>query len=482
MINVKVYKGNEVYDIKGNKGEILVEVLKRNGINVPMLCGGRGRCKKCAVTNLHGEKIISCQYILSENIEIRVDEYGQYKILTDFKSSDNIVGKGKGYAVIIDIGTTSLCFMLISLENGKAVNTISCINSQNIYGADVLTRISSYNEGKGYEITQTIKNDIIRGIKNVSENVEKSDIKKVIAAGNTPMVYFLMGYDCKPLGVYPFNANVKKNIVANYKTLLNDTSFDCDFIICSCISAFIGGDALCGGIYKDIDKNENSILIDLGTNGEIILNANGEIYAASAAAGPAFEGGNISSGIGSVEGAVYDVYYTDKYNYKTINDVKPVGICGTGLISAISCAVNNKDIDNTGLLRKEIFEKGLSICENIVITQNDIRQFQLAKAAVRAAIECLIKAGKISVSDIKNVYIGGGFGFNANIESMFTTGIFPKEFKGKTEFCGNTCLGGLQKLVFSDINKTEHFAKNVKLVELAKNDEFNSMFIEYMGL
>ena len=481
MINVKVYKENEVYNIKGNKGEILAEVLKRGGIYIPMMCGGKGRCRKCAVTDLRGEKIISCQYILSEDIEVKVDEYGQYKILTDFKSLDNIKGREKGYAVIIDIGTTSLCFMLISLENGKVVNTISGINSQNIYGADVLTRISSYNEGKGEEITQTIRNDIICGIKNVSKNIEKSDIKKIIAAGNTPMVYFLFGYDCKPLGVYPFNVNVKKNIITNYKTLLNDTSFDCDFIVCSCVSAFIGGDALCGGIYKEIDKNENSILIDLGTNGEIILNANGEIYATSAAAGPAFEGGNISNGVGSIKGAVYDVYYTDKYNYKTINNEKPVGICGTGLISAIGCAVENKDIDNTGLLREEIFEKGLSIYENIVITQKDIRQFQLAKAAVRAAIECLIKIGGISVFDIKNVYIGGGFGFNANIDSMFTTGIFPKEFKGKTEFCGNTCLGGLQKLIFSDINETENFAEKVKLIELAKNDEFNSMFIEYMG-
>lgn len=481
MINVKVYKENEIYNIKGSKGEILAEVLKRGGIYIPMMCGGRGRCKKCAVTDLHGEKIISCQYILSENLEVRVDEYGQYKILTDFKALDNIESKENGYTVIIDIGTTSLCFMLISLENGKVVDTVSNINSQNIYGADVLTRISNYNEGKGQEITQTIKNDIIHGIKNVSKNVKKSDIKKIIVAGNTPMVYFLLGYDCKALGVYPFNVNVKKNIVTDYKTLLNDTSFDCTFIVCSCISAFIGGDALCGGIYKDIDKNENSILIDLGTNGEIILNANGEIYAASAAAGPAFEGGNISNGVGSVDGAIYDVYYTDKYNCKTINDVKPVGICGTGLISAISCAVNNKDIDSTGLLRKEIFEKGLNIYENIVITQKDIRQFQLAKAAVRAAIECLTKIGEISVSDIKNVYIGGGFGFNANIESMFTTGIFPMEFKGKTKFCGNTCLGGLQKLTFSDINKAEYFAKKVRLVELAKNDEFNSMFIEYMG-
>jgi len=223
--------------------------------------------------------------------------------------------------------------------------------------------------------------------------------------------------------------------------------------------------------------------VQIGTNGEILLNANGIVYCASTAAGPAFEGGNISSGIGSVEGAVSTVKYNSGiFEVNTIGGKNPIGICGSGIVDAIACFIKNGIVDKTGLIINESFFKtGIYITDNVNITQDDIRSFQMAKSAIRAGIESIIKNSGLKIENIDNVFISGGFGFYINIESAIVTGLIPKEFNKKIKVIGNSSLGGLNKIIKENcIYKAENIIQNCNVLNLANDDIFNELFIKYI--
>ncbi|MBR1738286.1 MAG: DUF4445 domain-containing protein, partial [Firmicutes bacterium] len=227
----------------------------------------------------------------------------------------------------------------------------------------------------------------------------------------------------------------------------------------------------------------NSMMIDIATNGEMILNANGMIYCTSAAAGPAFEGGDISDGTGSVSGAVCKVRYErGKFIAETIDDKKPVGICGTGIIDAAACLLENGYIDENGLMNEKYFESGIKICENVTIRQRDIRNIQLAKSAVRTAIDMIIKESGSEYDDIEEIYIGGGFGYYIDIENCIKIGLIPKQFKGKIKIVGNCSLGGAMMLINEEeIKRAENICKNTKEIILAEKDNFNEKFVRNLN-
>jgi uncharacterized 2Fe-2S/4Fe-4S cluster protein (DUF4445 family) len=247
-------------------------------------------------------------------------------------------------------------------------------------------------------------------------------------------------------------------------------------------------------------QEEISLLIDIGTNGEIVLGNKDNLYACSSAAGPAFEGANISSGIGSVKGAISSISLQSGLSYTTIGNASPIGICGTGIVDGIAQMLDIGLIDETGRLNdtwKPESKENSCIAENlsvidgikaliidgdIAISQKDIRELQNAKAAIAAGINVLIKQASISFDNIKNVYLAGGFGTYINIASALQIGLIPSELKGRIQTVGNAAgQGAIEGLISQQsLSQANNISKKIKYIELSASKDFNGFYIDCM--
>lgn len=402
---------------------------------------------------------------------------GSFEVLSGYEYTPHL--ENGSSAVCIDIGTTTVAFELIA-ERGT-LKTYKTINPQRRFGLDVLSRIEASNRGRSDELAAVIRYTLINGYNEVTK--EFGDTEKIIIAGNTTMVHLLMDYSCASLGAYPFKSKHLKTIKTTFDKITKSKITPVETTIYGGISAFVGGDIVSGLYMCDFDRSDKiNMFIDLGTNGEMAIGNNKNILVTSTAAGPAFEGGRISCGIGSVDGAVCGVDLKSG-TLKTIGGKPPIGLCGTGIIELVSELLGAGIIDCTGLLDDNYFINGYKLAEDIVFSQNDIRQVQMAKAAVRAGIEVLMKKYGALFSDIDTIYLAGGFGHGLSIEKACNIGILPKEFIGKTKLLGNSSLGGCAKYCSqSDGDERINHIKEISdEISLGSSGEFNSMYIEYMN-
>ncbi|MDO5396446.1 MAG: ASKHA domain-containing protein [bacterium] len=378
----------------------------------------------------------------------------------------------------IDIGTTTLAFERI--RNGRR-STVTAVNSQRQFGADVISRLEASNAGRGRELKQKICYQLIEGVRNLYRGGEQPE--KIIVSANTTMVHLLMGYSCQTLGSYPFEPYNKEIIETDFKTLTGSGICNAPVTIIGAVSGFVGGDIVSGMYMCDFDISERiNLFVDLGTNGEMSIgNAEG-ILVTSTAAGPAFEGGRISCGTGSVDGAVYAADFAE-HKISTINDKPPVGICGTGIVEVMAELIKSGAVDKTGLLRDEYFETGYPVTERLRFTQKDIREIQTAKAAVRAGIELLIERYGCTYEDVASVYIAGGFGCKLNISKACEIGLIPPELEMKCTAIGNSSLGGAVKYAFSmdAAARTGKLRGLCRELVLAADEDFNDRYLEYMN-
>lgn len=468
------------------------------------ICSGNGNCATCS-------KRVSEKF--NDDTYEAVTEYtvSQKEDTGNCDAQNGACNEGKGkYAIAIDLGTTTLAFALIDKASAQVLHTVTALNAQRKYGADVLSRIQASVSGKREELRECIQSELCTGIDRLlkectftANHENEKRIDRIVIAGNTTMIHLLMGYDCGTLGVYPFTPVNSNLISGTSKEIFGYTLRNTEIttIILPGISAFIGGDIVAGLYAVDIvEQEEVNLFIDLGTNGEMALGNCDRILTTSVAAGPAFEGGNISCGIGSVAGAICSVdiacnpekgFYDG--NVRTIQDKIPCGICGTGVIETVAELLKNEMIDETGLYIDEFFETGFLLSapngvnrisdmgnkEEIVFTQKDIREFQMAKAAVRAGIDILISQYGIEKEEIKNVYLAGGFGFHLNIEKAISVGLLPGEVCDKVKVVGNSSLGGMVKFL-SDKDKMTKVQKILDITQeiiLAENEEFNAKYL-----
>ena len=387
------------------------------------------------------------------------------------------------YAVAVDFGSTTLAFRLVEMQSKKSIHTVTMLNSQRKFGADVLTRICASVDGKRDELRQCARLDLATGIARLMEEckieqeqikqkqikqkqIKQEQIKQVVIAGNTAMVHFLQGYDCSGLGSYPFTPVNLKFVNTTAKTLglhinrsemAREKEADTpDITIFPGISAFVGGDIVSGLYALDfINKEEISLLIDLGTNGEMVLGNRNRAIAASVAAGPAFERGAV--------------------------------IWGSDVIDIASRLLREGIMDETGLLMEQYFDKGYPVSQTedgrqIFFTQQDIRKLQLAKAAVRAGIETLIEEYGIVAGQIDKVYLAGGFGYYLDAKKAAFIGMIPQELAEKTETVGNSSLAGCVKYLQNACAEEDikRIVSTVSHVELANNDNFQKKYVKNM--
>ena len=371
------------------------------------------------------------------------------------------------------------------------METHTSINHQRSHGADVISRIVAATQGKLDELQNLIRRDLSEGIHQVIRKAEldKALVKKVTIAGNTTMIHLLMGYDCKGLGEFPFTPVNIEMIRDSYEKIIGEDYLDAEVYILPGISTFVGGDIVAGLYTCDVDIKEGySLLIDLGTNGEIALGNRDKIMVTSTAAGPAFEGGNITFGVGSIEGAISGVKIEAQgVKVTTIGEKAPVGICGTGVIEAVAELVREEIVDETGCLDEDYFDDGYPLAAledgtEIMLTQADIREIQLAKAAVRAGVETLFLRYGIQKEDVEKVYIAGGFGFKLDCEKAIQIGMIPECFADKIEAVGNSSLGGAVKLLRAEDGQARVTAigKDSKEINLSADKDFNQLYMDAM--
>lgn len=528
-------------------GRNLLEILTGQFYELPSFCAGRGTCKKCKVrVKIEGEKsegteVLACQYVPLERcqveflqeekdfwIEDRVGIEAREGKLYDknkVESEENrrkdkskteesrleretgnewlgVDSKKGSRQIVVDIGTTTLAMLLLN-EKGDILSSWTGLNPQRKYGADVISRIERANRGEKQELTDCIRQAVFTGIKTLCEKEKEQMVSRVVVAGNTTMQHLFAGYPVDRLGVYPFSVAQKHLVVrrlAEFYPVLPDILAEAEYVSMPCISAFVGGDIMAGILEvkrqqfisrgreeSDKGKEERWLLLDIGTNGEIVLYSDGIYYTTSTAAGPVFEGGNISCGIGSVKGAIDHVWERNgELEYSTIGGTIPVGICGTGLMESMAVLHRMGILDREGFLAGYtesgyILARGLN-GELIRVTQEDVRQFQLAKAAIRSGMELLCKKANTSVQKLDCVYLAGGFGTKLDVKKSCEIGLLPSISKNRYRVLGNAALSGCR--VYCMEEKAGEFLRSVqesaRKVTLALEEEFQKQYLEYM--
>ena len=466
MYRIEIIQNKTKKEVFAAHGEKLSDVLIKNGFSVSHPCAGKGLCKKCTVI-VNGKNELSCQYEICADAEIILPE--KEEILSfcgEYRTSDVT----ENLCFVLDIGTTTLALALVSLDEKNIICTKTKVNPQRAFGADVVSRIEYCRQNGIRELQRAVVGAVNEMINDVVCEYNAS-VKKMYVAGNTAMLHLFFGIDCSAMGVSPYTPSFLDGRTENG----TDVGIEKVQQITSLpnISAFVGADIVAGLNFSGMpEKGKYNILIDLGTNAEIVLYSEERILCTAAAAGPCFECANISSGMSATKGAIY-AYSSDRI--QTVGNEKAVGICATGLIDIIAELLKNETIDETGSMDCEKF----TVAENVFLTREDVRQFQLAKSAVYSAIITLMKMQNVSFSDIEKVFIAGGFSSGLDIPNAVATGLLPLELKSKYVVINNSSLLGAAEFAVQKSNLSV-FTKKAEYVDLAENPMFSELFIKNM--
>ncbi len=509
-------------EITIHKGATLFEAAGQAGIILNTACGGKGICGKCEVIlELGDERVLACQYrierdlvvtipvssrffeqkILAEGIEtagIQPDIYEKY---LKIQPVEQILG------VAVDIGTTTVVARLINMKDGQCLATEAALNPQTRYGDDVVSRIAfADTDVKLGELQKVITDCVNELIGRLCEktSIDKQQIFEACAVGNTTMNHIFLNLPIEQLGRAPYKAfsldakdtpgeesALQINPAGNIHTVEN-------------IAGFVGSDITAVALAIDIDTFEKmSLVVDIGTNGEIVLGTSEKLYAASCAAGPAFEGARISCGSRAVEGAIEAVVANeDDIVLDVIGNNHAHSICGSGLIDAVAVLLDLGIIDTTGRfvesaslegkLSAKIFSRiieqdgqpafQLDDTQKVVLTQADIRQVQLAKAAIRAGIILLERKLGIADGDIEQIFLAGAFGNYIRAESALRLKILPDVPTERIRFVGNAASSGAQMILLSrqGREKAGQLARKIEYVEIAHQPDFQDVFADCM--
>jgi uncharacterized 2Fe-2S/4Fe-4S cluster protein (DUF4445 family) len=471
-------------------GETILLACARGGVILSAPCGGRGRCGKCKVRLLEGQingvtadtgapdadgYVLACSSVPASDITIACN--GNAEI----SGSENSASGGRNCparaGAAIDIGTTTVSAKLIDLDSSLVLDTVSELNDQRVFGADVMSRIGAAKNGRIKELFSLINRQTGRILRLFMERHGIQQIEKAVVSGNTVMLHLFLNVDPSGMGELPFTPVFLEEKELNGK----DLSLPVERItVLPSVSAFIGGDITAGLAVLDImNAPSPSLLVDIGTNGEMALVNRGTIYCCSTAAGPAFEGAEISCGIGGVKGAISAVEDGGAgISITTIGNVTPIGICGSGLIDAVALMLKKGIMDETGFMAGS--EKCFYLAPGISINGRDIRQFQLAKSAILTGIRILCRSAELEPEDLKNVSIAGGLGFFINKQNAVNAGLFPKEFSGKISVCGNLSLQGAEEGLLNKnfMKKCKDIIGRCTVIELAKDPSFTDEFTD----
>jgi len=514
-------------------GHTLLDCARDNGIVISSTCGGQGRCHSCKVridkgilTALTGNELkrlteselehgwrLACQakpegdlvvYIPAENSLASTPAFNE-ELLAGI-IPDAVGGRPrKGHGVAIDLGTTKIAGYLVRLSDGSILSKYAVANPQAVYGDDIISRItyamgSPANTRKLKKAAMEAIDELILDL-SAQAGCPPGSITRVAICGNTAMHHLLLGLPVGQLAQAPYLPWVKDplNICANELGL--KAAPDAEVYLLPNIGGYVGGDHVAVlAATGALDIKSPALIVDIGTNTEISLVARGDITSVSCASGPAFEGGHIKHGMKASRGAIDRMVIKDgKVKYRTIGKAPPAGICGSGILDAVAQMVNEGIIDSGGrmdkghpLIHAHSGQSAILIAggdrsvngEDIVITQGDIRELQLAKAAIRTGINVLLKSAGIGASDVKRIIIAGTFGNYIDIKSAVSVGMLPGLPARRFSQVGNAAGAGACMVLVSAgaREKAEAMARRVKYLELAERADFMELFVKALNI
>lgn len=476
-------------------GTSLLDCIQNHVSDFYAPCGGNGICGKCRV-NIQGEgHVISCLYSVKRDITAFLPEKKEMKVLATQYEFTRLVELSPGgssglasvpFGIAIDIGTTTMVFYIVNLLSGSMVDIVTTVNPQSRYGADVISRINyGHQSPKNLADLQTALvdsvNSVIQDYCSRSE-VLPDDFVKISVVGNTTMLHSLLGIDAISIALAPFTPKFTEvQCIETHKLGININSKG-TVVLSPSLSGYVGADILAGLASVDPEKlKSNFLFIDIGTNGEMVLVTPEKILACATAAGPAFEGANISCGMGAFHGAISE--YNDG-EMKVIGDTAPKGVCGSGLIDIVAYMLKASLVSPEGNISENfLIYKADNEENNVVLTQQDIRELQLAKAAVYAGISRLLALAGKSMDDLDHVLLAGGFGNYLNISSAITIGLLPDLPLSKFIHVGNSAGSGAVLALKSEqfVEQMEKMKKNIKYIELSSDPGFPLEFAMSMN-
>lgn len=493
------------------------DYIQSQGTALAMPCGGKGMCGKCRVRVVRGrlpvtpedKRIFSeaqlaqgwrlaCKAVTREAVEIvvPVQEQQGFSALAAEAADEGALSLAADhdYGLAVDIGTTTLAAALVDCTDGKILATATVVNSQRSFGADVVSRIGAACHGKGKALQKAVRRDLTRLTKQLLKDHPgtAARCRQMAIAANTTMLHLLMGWPCDGLGDWPFHPvslggkTYRAQEVLGPQTVLADATVT----LLPGMSTYVGAD-ITAGIWQCglASSDDVSLFVDLGTNGEMVLGNKDQRFIASAPAGPALEGGKLTWGTGSVPGAICGVRIERGWaKVRTIDHAVPVGICGTGILEAMAGLVREGLVDETGKLVEPYFHKGFPLAstldyQRITLSQQDIREIQMAKSAIRAGIESLIERSGISRQRIHQVFLAGGFGYYLDPQKAAVIGLLPADLAERTTAVGNTSLKGAIGLLTGAVTLEElqAIAAGAEEIVLGNDEAFQRLYIDYLN-
>ncbi len=482
-VNVTVLMDGRETVIPAQTGETILEALARAGIAVSAPCGGLGRCRKCAVratgefacedgARLDGQTVLACRTRFTGDARVRVSESKAEILKTGVSAGEETDGEA-GLGVSVDVGTTTLAAYLVERSTGRVLASDARLNPQRPHGADVISRLSFAIESE--ENAALLQREILAAIDEMTRSMLEragragEEIRCRALVGNTVMMHLLGGYPARPLAFAPFTpayTALHEKELGGIRTILG-----------GCISGYVGADTLAAALACGLDeRDENAMLIDIGTNGEIMLKKDGRCFACSCAAGPAFEGAHIACGTGAVAGAIDHARVENgEIVYTTIGGGEATGICGSGLIDLTAALLERGDITPMGRMAGDV-----RLSERVYLARSDIREVQLAKAAIASGIRILAEQAGAALADIEKVYLAGGFGNFIGLDSACRIGLLPAALRAKIVPVGNAAGSGSVRLLVSEQarRRAEALRQATRCVELAATPDFNDVYTD----
>lgn len=489
------------------RGTPLQDALFPQGVEFP--CGGRGRCKRCRVKVLAGRLApaeadlqrlsqseldagwrLACQARADDDLKLELAQW-EAAVLSD--ESTLSFAPRKGWGAAVDLGTTTIVAQLLDLSTGNVLGVRTGLNCQAQYGSDVMSRIEFALDAGGFaRLTSLVREQIGRMIMELASEAESrfagpnapsraEPLREIVIVGNTVMHHLFCGISVEPLSHHPFRPDQMGLKTFRGAELGWVVGGNAVVLFLPCLGGFVGSDILAGILATDLHLSDALAgLVDLGTNGEIVIGTRERLLCASTAAGPAFEGARISMGMLAASGAISAVTVADgALQCHVLGGGSPRGICGSGLVDATAIALDLGLIERSGRLANG---DRLLLQAPVALTQKDIRELQLAKGAIAAGIRLLLEKWGASPGDLKCLWLAGAFGNYVNRRSARRIGLIPGVVQ-HVKPAGNTALRGAKLALLRGEQGRPGFSdlcRRIQHVPLNEDPGFHEAYVSEM--
>lgn len=453
-------------------------------------CGGRGKCGKCRIL-LDGKEVLACRTQVEKDCEVRPVLEGKKhaQILNDglFRSvgcEPGSLPEGTEAPVLaaVDLGSTTVVAYLMDGRTGELLSTRSTLNPQRQYGADVVMRCSYVLEHGPEALSSCIREAIDRLLGEAASEAgrRKEDIVKIVMAGNACMHHLFLELPVDTLVRAPYVPKVKNTVKKEASGCGIHVCQNAQLIWLPNIGGFVGADTTACMLAAEFDKREElTLMVDIGTNGEMVLGNREGYTVCSTAAGPAFEGAKIACGMRGSDGAIDHVYLENsEVKFHVIGDGKPAGICGSGLLDAVHCLLQ------TGWIREDGYMKEpWHFSDEVFLCQKDVRELQLAKAAIAAGVQLLCRKRGCRIEEIRTLLLAGAFGNYLDPDSACGIGLLPEVLRDRIVPVGNAAGAGARLAVLSEreFARAEDMASKAGFLELATEPDFMDVYVDEMS-